>query len=82
MVHLNTSVIGNGISDFHKMAVTIMRSYYPQSIPNIVHYRNYSKFNSDYFRNDLKAGLKNVKDLGYHSFEYICGTTLNMHAPS
>ena len=76
----NTSVIENGISDFHKMTVTIMRSHYPKSTPNIVHYRNYSKFNNDYFRNDLKASLEKLENLDYQSFE-IFGSTLNKYAP-
>ena len=59
-----------------------MRSYYPKSTRNIVHYRNDSKFNNDYFRNDLKASLEKAKDLDYQSFEYIFGTTLNKHAPT
>ena len=77
----NTSVIENGVSDFHKMTVTIMRSHYPKSTPNIVHYRNYSKFNNDYFRNDLKASLEKLENLDYQSFENIFGSTLNKYAP-
>ena len=69
----NTAVIENGISDFHKMTVTIMRSHYPKSTPNIVHYRNYSKFNNDYFRNDLKASLEKLENLDAQSFENIFG---------
>ena len=63
------------------MTVTIMRSHYPKSTPNIVHYRNYSKFNNDYFRNDLKATLEKLENLDYQSFENIFGSTLNKYAP-
>ena len=34
-------VVETGLSDFHKMVVTVMNTSYRKSQPKIIHYRNY-----------------------------------------
>ena len=42
-----------GLSDFHKMTVTVMRAYFVKQTPKVVYYRDYKKFSNDLFRNDI-----------------------------
>ena len=47
---LSTTVISTGISDFHKMAITVMRTTFNKMGPRKIIYRNYKKFNHALFR--------------------------------
>ena len=49
----NSSVLETGLSDFHKMTLTIMRAYFVKQTPKVVYYRDYKKFSNDLFRNDI-----------------------------
>ena len=40
-----TTTVSTGLSDFHKMIVTVMKTTYPKVQPKIVTYRDYSKYN-------------------------------------
>ena len=48
-----TTVIETGLSDFHKLTVTTLKSSYLKQEPEIFNYRNYKYFNNENFRNDL-----------------------------
>ena len=48
-----TSVIETGLSDFHKLIVTVMKMSFSKHEPKIFYYRDYNTF-SEHFRNDLK----------------------------
>ena len=45
--------IETGLSDFHKLTLTIMKVFYKKQKPNIVQYRNYKKFDNNNFMNDV-----------------------------
>ena len=38
-----------GLSDFHKMCITVMKIYYNNQKPSIVHYRKFKNFCNDTF---------------------------------
>ena len=40
----NSCVIDTGLSDFHKMSVTVLRSYLNKLGPRFIHYRDYKNF--------------------------------------
>ena len=48
-----TTTIETGISDFHKLVVTVLKTFYKKQRPKIIHYRNYKNFESDNFREDF-----------------------------
>ena len=50
-------LIETGISDFHKMTVTVMRTYFKKQEPNIITYRDYRNFSNEKLRHDLINGL-------------------------
>ena len=49
----NSSVLETGLSDFHKMTLTVMRAHFVKQTPKVVYYRDYKKFSNDLFRNDI-----------------------------
>ena len=77
----STTTVSTGLSDFHKMIITVLKTTFPKSKPKVLLYRDYSKFENENFRKDLKAKLQNpiVKD--YESFEKAYLNVLNTHAP-
>ena len=77
----NTGTITTGLSDFHKLVVTVMKTTFPKAKPKTIYYRDYKKFNLQEFRRELRTELKNTVILGYAHFEYIFLTILDKHAP-
>ena len=78
-----TTVIETGLSDFHKLTVTTLKSSYLKQEPKIFNYRNYKYFNNENFRNDL---LYEISKKGFHGisceeFETLFMMALNNHAP-
>ena len=76
----NTTVLVNGLSDFHKMAITVFKVKFNKTKPKEVNYRDYKRFNGNLFKSDLKAALSNGCNT-YEKFENIFLSTLNLHAP-
>ena len=81
----NSMVIETGLSDFHKMCVTVMKIYFVKQKPTIVHYRKFKNFNNDAFLKDLKKILAwscNEKTIPYSKLRESVNVTLEKHAPS
>ena len=49
----NSCVIETGLSDFHKMIVSVMKTTFQKLKPRIVQYRDYTQFSNDNFRKKL-----------------------------
>ena len=79
----NTTVFETGLSDFHKLVITIMKSTYQKQTPNIIQYRSYKKFVEKIFRNDLYSSMieLDVNTFTYQKFEETFMGILNQHAP-
>ena len=77
----NTSTITTGLSDFHRMVVTVMKTTFPKGKPKTIYYRDYKKFNLQEFRRELRSELRKTVVLGYAHFEHIFLTVLEKHAP-
>ena len=78
----DTTTVSTGLSDFHKMAVTVMKTTFPKAKPKIIHYRDYKRFVLENFRMDLINRLKTQLIDKYAKFELIFLEILNKHAPS
>ena len=50
----NSCVIETELLDFHKMAVTVMKTSYRKSQPKTIHYLNYKNFSNNIFRESLQ----------------------------
>ena len=76
-----TTTVSTGLSDFHKMIVTVMRTTFPKSLPKVVTYRDFSKYNPNEFGRELRIKLDLENYRTYESFQNVFMTTLNLHAP-
>ena len=78
----NSQVIETGLSDYHKMTITVLRIYVKKQAPNCIQYRDYSNYDSSLFNNDLRLKLNEVNpnNICYATFENIFMNLLNKHA--
>ena len=77
----NTKTISSGMSDCHKMIVTVLKMKFCKAQPKIVYYRNYKNFDKNIFRTKLKQKLEINKSSNYSDFENIFLSTLEDEAP-
>ena len=77
----NTTTISTGISDFHKMVLTVLKNSIPKSEPKLIQYRDYKNFVENNFREELKQMLQKEVIDNYNKFELIFLKILNKHAP-
>ena len=64
----NTIAVTNGLSDFHKMVVTVIKMSFKKHSPIERHYRDYKYFDRTRFKNNLNAKLSEGIS-NYESFE-------------
>ena len=78
-----TTTVETGLSDFHKMVVTVLKTTFPKQGPTVINYINYKKYNENVFKNDLQQELQRIDtpDLNYSSFETAFDRVLDKHAP-
>ena len=76
-----TTAISTGLSDFHKMIVTVMKVTYPKASPKVISYRDFSKYKEKDFGEELKRSLELEDQHTYESFEKVFLDALNCHAP-
>ena len=55
-----THAIETGISDFHKMVVTVMKTHYKKQKPKTIQYRNYKHFHEQSFNFELNNELMKI----------------------
>ena len=82
----NSEVIETGLSDFHKMTITVMKALFEKLKPNIIHYRDDRKFSNNKFREKLISRLstENIRiDCNSKKIKFlqICIKALNELAP-
>ena len=79
----NSIAIETGLSDHHKLTITVMGSLFKKQAPIIISYRDYKHFNHDLFRNEFLRDLYNGNSgkINYDTFEEIIIRILNQHAP-
>ena len=78
----NSAILETGLSDHHKMVITVMRSFFPKQDPIVIKYRDYKKFDTLAFKMELKNRLENMNENAlYQVFESIFIELLNKHAP-
>ena len=58
-----SNVFETGLSNFHKLTFTVMKTYFQKQQPKIIKYRSYKKIDNNLFRNDPLNKLlsKNVE---------------------
>ena len=80
-----TSAFETGLSDFHKLVVTIFRSTFKKLPPRIIKYRSYKNFNEKNFVYELDQQLIQgdvyKTENSFSKLTEILSETLNKHAP-
>ena len=80
-----TQVFETGLSDFHKLLVTVLKGTFPKSPFKIIIYRSYKNFSNNLFRDDLNSLLSREnmtpEFTSLASLTKIFRDTLNKHAP-
>ena len=79
----DTCTVETGLSDFHKLVVTVLKLYFPKQKPNIQTFRDCKRFQNDLFRSELDYELSklDVCNLELEHFLNIFIEILNKHAP-
>ena len=82
----NTCVIETGLSDFHRMTVSVLKMYLRKRPPKIITYRKFSYYyNANFinFLNDVLNELENQEHLlnDPDCFYKVYAKVLNQHAP-
>ena len=57
----STYTIETGLSDFHKLVVTVLNEKHERMPPKVIQYRNYKKFDYAIFNNNLCKQTKKIK---------------------
>ena len=75
----NTTTVATGLSDFHKMILTVSKTTMQRVSLKEIIYRDYKHFEPNNFRSDLRKNLESINN--YELFEKIFLSILNKHAP-
>ena len=78
---LKTKTSETGLSDFHKMVVSIFKISFKIQEPKIVTYRDYKRFDDEKFRESLISYFSTDKNISYDAFENLDLQTLDKMAP-
>ena len=78
----HSMAIETGLSDFHKMTVTVMRSNYQKQKPKIICYRNYKNFSNELFRKDITRKIEDehTNDMRLDKLQQTFLDILDKHA--
>ena len=75
----NTTTFASGLSDFHKMILTVLKTTFQKVKAKEIVYRNFKQFDMNKFKNDIREKLRSVNN--YETFESEFLNVLNIHAP-
>ena len=81
----NSCVAETGLSDFHRMILTVTKMTFQKLQPRVISYRDYKHFSNETYRNELLSEISNsclnFDDSGFNYFFDICRAILDQHAP-
>ena len=71
-----TTTVSTGLSDFHKMIVTVLKTNFTKEKPKEIIYRSYKIFEKTAFIADLKSKIEKIENRNYVNFENVFIQTL------
>ena len=79
----HSQTIETGLSDFHKMTVTVLKMFFQKQVPTCIKYRDYKCFNRFSFHTELSEKINDMDKncSSYALFETIFMEVLNKFAP-
>ena len=80
---LKSITIDTGLSDFHKMTLSILKMFFSKQSPNTIRYRDFRSFSNLSFRNDLLIETSKLRKTGklHESFQKTLNEVFNKHVP-
>ena len=75
--------IETGLSDFHHLVVSVMKTTFKRKPPKVIRYRCYKKYDPIKYSNDLNLSLagKNLHQIPHEEFDDLLMRILDKHAP-
>ena len=80
MAFQNTTAVSNGLSDFHKLVLTVLKTSITKRKPQKITYRDYKNFDSVRFNDELKYNLAKEKITPCTKFDEMFLRIFNKHA--
>ena len=79
----NSIVLETGLSDFHLLTTTVLKTTYRKKPPKVIIYRDYKKYSPYSFQRDLESSLKNkdLSKLSNDDFHSLLMRLVDNHAP-
>ena len=77
----SSSVFETGLSDFHKLTLTVLKVFHAKHKPKIIQYRDFNHFDIASLRTDLlqELPIQNVHSGEFEKFKYISSKIVNTH---
>ena len=79
----HSDVYETGLSDFHKLTFTVLKTHFQKIKPRIIRYRDYKNFNNNLYKDELvkELSLNNIQPDDLNQFITISKHVLQMQAP-
>ena len=77
----NSTVVETGLSDFHKMTVTVMKKFFKKKDPIIIKYHDRKNFNAVNFREDIRSQISCRDEISCEGLQTILANSYLQHAP-
>ena len=79
----NSDTLETGLSDFHKLTVTVLKTFFKKQSPKVISYRNYKNVSNGSFRTDLinEISSNDILEGGLTGFLDACKKLLDYQAP-
>ena len=79
----NTNIISSGLSDCHKLVLSVIKTTFPKAKPKQIFYRDFKNFEETIFKDDLKRCLHANTDtcVNFSKFQEVFLDVLAIHAP-
>ena len=77
----STKTVSTGLSDFHKLVLTVLKTTIVKNKPREIHYRNYKYFYSGKFDRDLKEEFSREYVDSRRKFDDLFLKVLNKNVP-
>ena len=76
----NSMTLETGLSDFHKITITVLKNYFKKHESIIINYRDYKSFYGPTFRKTLMLRLEQFETISLKDFKSVFIEILNAHA--
>ena len=79
----NSSTIETGLSDFHHLVLTVLKTTFKRKPPKVVKYRNYKHYSSFYYLNYVNRSLSGIdlRQISHDEYNNLLLGVLDKHAP-